>query len=150
MESRELFQKSADSMALERGLDGLDKSSGQGEIKQGPASQGGGNFLANSFRSAEGFGRISSSGDDFERASEENDSNMNANNNAAEVQEQIKPILATPENTQCYNLFESHPVRVEGPEFNRDFTYYLVHKMPDLKNFEHGIANELVMVLSLR
>jgi len=32
-----------------------------------------------------------------------------------------------------------NPVRVEGPEFNRDFTYYLVDKMPDLKNLEKGI-----------
>lgn len=51
----------------------------------------------------------------------------------------MKPVLATPENTRCYSAFEKHLVRIEGPEFNRDFTYYLVHKMPDLKNLEKGI-----------
>ena len=82
------------------------------------------------------------SSDEFERASEDNDENL-ANTtkmgNAADAGESIKPILATPTNTRCYSAFEKHPVRVEGPEFNRDFTYYLVDKMPDLKNFEKGI-----------
>ena len=86
-----------------------------------------------------GYARMSS--DDFERASEDNDDN-NANAAAmgsAEANDSIKPILATPAKTQCYMNFENHPVRVEGPEFNRDFTYYLVDKMSDLKNFEKGI-----------
>ena len=50
--------------------------------------------------------------------------------------EQVRPVLATPDKTLCYSLFENHKVRIEGPEYNRDFTYYLVDKMPDLKNFE--------------
>ena len=71
--------------------------------------------------------RLSSS--EFDRVSDEED----------DVAQQPKPVLATPENTKCYSLFDTHPVRIEGPEFNRDFTYYLVHKMPDLRNFEKGI-----------
>ena len=101
--------------------------------------------LGNSFRSdgsRMGFARMSS--DDFERASEDNDEN---NANAATIgdadhqggEQQIKPILATAEKTKCYRNFENHQVRVEGPEFNRDFTYYLVHKSPELKDFEKGI-----------
>ena len=83
------------------------------------------------------------SSDEFERASEDNDENAHAammgSNGAGES---IKPVLATPKNTRCYSEFERLPVRVEGPEFTRDFTYYLVDKMPDLKNFEKGIAVE--------
>ena len=48
-------------------------------------------------------------------------------------------MLATPEKTKCYRLFDDHPVRIEGPEFKRDYTYYLVDKMPDLTNLERGI-----------
>ncbi len=32
---------------------------------------------------------------------------------------------------------------MEGPEFKQDFTYYLVDKMPDLRNFERGIPLQL-------
>ena len=62
---------------------------------------------------------------------------------AADAGESIKPILATPANTRCYDNFLNHMVRVEGPEFNRDFTYYLIDKMPDLKNFERGIQLDM-------
>ena len=51
----------------------------------------------------------------------------------------MQPVLATPEKTQCYARFEDHPVRVEGPEFTKDYTYYLIDKMPDLTNLERGI-----------
>ena len=30
-------------------------------------------------------------------------------------------------------------MRIEGPEFARDYTYYLIDKMPDLTNLERGI-----------
>ena len=115
------------------------------QARLGSASQdGGGNELnlGNSFRS-DGFARMSS--DEFERASDDNDDNQNA---AMQIEsseaggDQIRPVLATSEKTLCYSLFENHQVRVEGPEFNRDFTYYLVDKMPDLKNFEQGIGLE--------
>ena len=80
------------------------------------------------------------SSDEFDRASEDNDENANAAMmNTNDAGESIKPILATPSNTRCYSAFDQFPVRVEGPEFNRDFTYYLVDKMPDLKIFEKGI-----------
>lgn len=49
-------------------------------------------------------------------------------------------MLATAEKTKCYELFDKHAVRVEGPEFSQDFTYYLIQKMTDLSNFERGIA----------
>ena len=114
------------------------------QARLGSASQDGGgeNNLGNSFRS-EGFARMSS--DEFERASDDNDDNQNAamQNDASEAGgDQIRPVLATTEKTQCYSNFDNHQVRIEGPEFNRDFTYYLVDKMPDLKNFEQGIALE--------
>ena len=32
-----------------------------------------------------------------------------------------------------------YPVRIEGPEFVKDYTYYLIDKMPDLTNLERGI-----------
>ena len=127
------LQKSAGSQAL-GAMRGLDKPAQ--EVKQGPSSQGG-NVLGNSFRSdgSKGFARMSS--DDFDRASDEDVSNQNpATANAGDAGDQIKPILATAENTKCYSNFENHPVRIEGPEFNRDFTYYLVDKMQDLKNLE--------------
>lgn len=80
------------------------------------------------------------SSDEFDRASDGNDENGNAAMmNANDAGESITPILATPANTRCYSVFDQLPVRVEGPEFNRDFTYYLVDKMPDLKIFEKGI-----------
>ena len=56
-----------------------------------------------------------------------------------QMRQKIQPVLATPEKTSCYSRFEPYPVRVEGPEFSQDFTYYLVDKMPDLANFERGI-----------
>ena len=31
--------------------------------------------------------------------------------------EQTRPILATPEKTQCYLRFDDYPVRIEGPEY---------------------------------
>jgi len=49
-------------------------------------------------------------------------------------------VLATVEKTQCYSLFDEYAVRVEGPEFSQDFTYYLIHKMAELSNFERGIV----------
>ena len=52
-----------------------------------------------------GFARMSS--DEFERASEDNDEN-NANAatmGAADASDSIKPILATPAKTQCYESF---------------------------------------------
>ena len=49
-------------------------------------------------------------------------------------------MLATADKIKCYELFEHNDVRVEGPEFSQDFTYYLIHKMIDLSNFERGIA----------
>ena len=58
------------------------------------------------------------------------------NDNSDTGGEQIRPVLATDEKTGCYGQFDNHLVRMEGPEFNQDFTYYLVDKMPDLKNFE--------------
>ena len=64
------------------------------------------------------------------------------NDNSEAGGDQIRPVLATSEKTLCYSLFENHLVRIEGPEFNRDFTYYLVDKMPDLKMFEQGIELE--------
>ena len=48
-------------------------------------------------------------------------------------------MLATAEKTACYTAFDEHPVRVEGPEFSQDFTYYLINLSPDLANFERGI-----------
>lgn len=48
-------------------------------------------------------------------------------------------MLATPEKTQCYRRFVDYPVRIEGPEFSMDYTYYLIDKMPDLTNLERGI-----------
>ena len=30
-------------------------------------------------------------------------------------------------------------MRIEGPEFSMDYTYYLIDKMPDLTNLERGI-----------
>lgn len=143
-----VFQQSAEDVAF----DGENLGSpAEQMIKQGPASQGGEpnnksfgskQDFGNSFRSEGsrvGYARMSSG--DFERESDDND-DQNANIaqvGSAEANDQIKPILATPAKTQCYRNFESHPVRVEGPEFNRDFTYYLVDKMPDLNNFERGI-----------
>ena len=103
-------------------------------------------MLANSFRSdgSKGYARMSS--EDFDRASDEDVSGMNpATANAGDggdAGDQIRPILATPENTKCYSKFDNHAVRIEGPEFNRDFTYYLVDKMQDLKNLEQGIKLE--------
>ena len=79
-----------------------------------------------------GLARMSS--DEFERASEDNDENNLANGAGTTTMgdayrgEYIKPITATAEKTKCYENFVNYPVRVEGPEFNRDFTYYLVHK----------------------
>ena len=118
----------------------LQDNSNSASERQASASQGGGgggntvnNTLANSFKS-DVFARMSS--DEFERASEDaildRDGNASGgggpNSGAKDRSERIKPVLATPENTACYNLFANHPVRVEGPEFNQDFTYYLVHK----------------------
>ena len=57
----------------------------------------------------------------------------------SEHEEQTRPVLATPEKTQCYRRFADYPVRVEGPEYARDYTYYLIDKMPDLTNLERGI-----------
>lgn len=48
-------------------------------------------------------------------------------------------MLATPEKTLCYRRFADYPVRIEGPEFARDYTYYLIDKMPDLTNLERGV-----------
>ena len=53
--------------------------------------------------------------------------------------EQTRPILATPEKTQCYKRFDNYPVRIEGPEFQNDYTYYLIDKQPDLTTLERGI-----------
>ena len=64
--------------------------------------------LGNSFQSdgsRMGFARMSS--DEFERASEDNDEN-NANAatmGAADAGDSIKPILATPAKTHCYESF---------------------------------------------
>mmetsp|Transcript_12789 Transcript_12789/g.17225 ORF Transcript_12789/g.17225 Transcript_12789/m.17225 type:complete len:159 (+) Transcript_12789:133-609(+) len=71
-----------------------------------------------------------------ERASDVVDENGKIKN----MRQKIQPVLATTEKTSCYSKFAEHPVRVEGPEFSQDFTYYLVDKMPDLAGFERGIA----------
>ena len=34
------------------------------------------------------------------------------------------------------------PVRIEGPEYSQDYTYFLVDKLQDLKNLEMGISLE--------
>ena len=31
------------------------------------------------------------------------------------------------------------PCLIEGPEFDQDYSYYLVHQSPDLKDLERGI-----------
>lgn len=53
--------------------------------------------------------------------------------------EQTRPILATPEKTQCYLRFDDYPVRIEGPEYQNDYTYYLIDKLQDLTTLERGI-----------
>ena len=51
----------------------------------------------------------------------------------------MQPVLATPEKTSCYEKFADHPVRIEGPEFTKDYTYFLIDKLQDLTNLESGI-----------
>ena len=129
---------SADAERLAPGLqlEGVVQKPKAGPTSQGE-SDGPNNALASSFRSgSEGVALARMSSGEFDRESDDNDL---AASFGRDSRERAKPVLATPENIRCYSRFENHPVRMEGPEFSQDYTYYLVDKMPDLKKFEQGI-----------
>jgi len=48
-------------------------------------------------------------------------------------------MIATPEKTECYQLYNNLPVIIEGPEFSQDYTFFLVHGFQDLQLLEKGI-----------
>lgn len=43
------------------------------------------------------------------------------------------------EYTKIYERFKNLPLIVEGPEFDSDYSYFLVDKCEDLKDLEKGI-----------
>ena len=134
-DANECLKKSAESVTLGE-IKKLDSSIQN--AKQGPTSQGNYDeaiFLHNSFKS-DGLRRMSS--DEFERASDE----AEGLNDAEDQEEKHKPVLATSEKTACYKEFDDVPVRIEGPEYSQDYTYFLVDKLQDLKNLEMGISLE--------
>lgn len=40
---------------------------------------------------------------------------------------------------ELYNKFKSLPLVIEGPEFDSDYSYYLVDKCKELKELEKGV-----------
>jgi protein tyrosine phosphatase len=47
--------------------------------------------------------------------------------------------LVTAEKLECYQKYKQLPLLVEGPEQDKDLSYYLVDKNEDLQSLEQGI-----------
>ena len=66
---------------------------------------------------------------EFERASLDAEAKeINRNESQGPTQASSAPVLATQEKTECYARFDSYPVRIEGPEYSCDYTYFLVDR----------------------